>query len=388
MSKKAFETIYERNRVIDNIIDTFHQRQHFLILGHKSPDEDCFSSMVAFALIVSKFTKNAYIYFSESLHGHFQYLLNICSHNAIYCCGPITSENKSIDTIVTCDVAKPSMVDASPYIKTLMKNPDILKIEIDHHLGADSQYIGDENYRLVTEANSSSELVGLIALKLRKREDLLKRYNIQTPLSRNVILSVLTGIVGDTNMGQYAQSRRKKRYYDMFSNLYNNMLMVETTKESNMMNKDQIYREIQRSSAVEEDCFLYIDRKKKFSNSIGYVVLDKADMDYLSRQFDNDTIVSVTRSIADHLADESMRLGLVAYDDSNHSNLVQFRLRRSQDYKVFDVRKVLEMFSIGDGGGHEGAIGFRIPKDNISDIYGYVERLVSGIESELPATPA
>ncbi len=384
MSKKAFETIYEKNRVIDNIIEAFHQRHDFLILGHKSPDEDCFSSMVAFALIVSKFTKNAYIYFTESLHGHFQYLLNICSHNAIYCCGPISAEHSKIDTIVTCDVAKPSMIDANPYIEVLMKKPDILKIEIDHHLGADSQYIGDENYRLVTEANSSSELVGLIALKLRKREDLLKKYNIQTPLSRNVILSVLTGIVGDTAMGQYAQSRRKKRFYDLFSNLYNNMLMVETTKESNLMNKDQIYREIQRTSAVEEDCYLYIDERKKFSKSIGYVVLDKNDMDYLTRMFDNDTIVAVTRSIADQLAEKSSKLGLIAYDDSSHSNLVQFRLRRSQDYKDFDVRSVLSKFSIEDGGGHEGAIGFRIPKDRIVDIHDFVKRLVSGIEKELP----
>jgi len=129
----------------------------------------------------------------------------------------------------------------------------------------------------------------------------------------------------------------------------------------------------------------YIDERKKFSGSIGYVVLGKSDMDYLTRKFDNDTIVSVTRSIADHLAEESSRLGLVAYDDSNNSNLIQFRLRRSQGFKIFDVRRVLEIFSIGDGGGHEGAIGFRIVRDRISDIGGFVEKLIAGIEKELPA---
>jgi len=385
MAKRAFETIFEKNKIIDNIINALHERQHFLILGHKIPDEDCIASMVAFALIVSKFSKNAYIYFSETVHDHFQYLLNICTHNAIHCCGPIDSNNKSIDTIVTCDVPKPSMVDSNPQIDSLMNNPDILKIEIDHHLGADSKYIGDDGFCLVTEATSSSELVGLLALKLRKRADLLQRYHIHNPLSRNVILSVLTGIVGDTNMGQYLQSRRQKRYYDIFSNLYNNLLIEETTKETNLMNKDDVYREIQRFSAVEEDCFFYIDERKKFSGSIGYVVLGKSDMDYLTRKFDNDTIVSVTRSIADHLAEESSRLGLVAYDDSNNSNLIQFRLRRSQGFKIFDVRRVLEIFSIGDGGGHEGAIGFRIVRDRISDIGGFVEKLIAGIEKELPA---
>ena len=295
--------------------------------------------------------------------------------------------NDPIDTIVVCDTPKFSMVDAGPPIDSLLNNPGILKIEIDHHLGADSNYIGDDGYCLVTEANSSSELVGLTALKLRKRTDILKKYNIQNLLSRNVILSVLTGIIGDTNMGQYIKSKRQRRYYDIFSSLYNHLLMKETTKETNLMNKDDVFREIQRLSAVEEECFRYIDAKKKFSELIGYVVLDRNDMDYLNRRFDKDTIISVSRSIADNLAEESTRLGFIAYDDSHNSNLIQFRLRRGRGYKSFDLRRVLELFSIEDGGGHEGAIAFRIASSRVDDIEGFVEKLVSGIKQAMPDVP-
>ncbi len=383
MNKQAIQTIHEKNRIVDNIINALQEKNHFLFLGHKNPDEDCIGSMVAFALIVGKFSKKADVYISESMHEHFQYLLDICRHNAISCSDVMTTIDDTVDVIVICDTPKPSMVDLNPDIENLMQKGGILKIEIDHHLGADSIYIGDEGYRLVTEATSSSELVGLIAMKLAKRKEILKKYNISNPLSRNVILSVLTGIVGDTNMGHYIKSKRQKRYYDIFSDIYSVLLERETTKDTNFMNKDEVFREIQRLSAVEDRCFRFIHDKKKFSRSIGFAVLSRDDMDSLYGEFDSDTIVSVTRSVADLLAEESGRLGLVVYDDSVVSGLVQFRLRRSQKFKKFDLRKVLEIFSFNNGGGHEGAIGFRLLRQDIEDMDGYVERLIDGIEQAI-----
>lgn len=381
--KQSIETIHERNRIINNIIDAFQHREQFLILGHKNPDEDCIASMVAMALIVSKFSKKAGVYLSENVHEHFQYLLDICRHNAIKCSENITTGGRGVDTIVICDTPKPSMVDSTPEIDILLADPKILKIEIDHHLGADSQYIGDEGYQLVTEANSSSELAGIIALKLNKRSELLQGYNISNTLSRNIILSVITGIVGDTNMGQFVKSRRQRAYYNVFSDLYNVLLERETTKASNFTNMDQVFHEIQRLSTGEEKCYQFMYDRKKSSRSIGYIVLDRGDMERLAGEFDADTIVAVSRSIADQLAEESGRLGLVVYDDFPLTALYQFRLRRSQGYKTFDVRKILEAFSIRDGGGHEGAIGFRIPRDQIADIGAYVRELIDGIEKLL-----
>lgn len=383
MNKQAIETIYEKNRIIDNIIGALQERSHFLFLGHKNPDEDCIGSMVAFALIAGKFSKKANVYISDSMHEHFQYLLDICRHNAISCSEAMSDIDETVDAVVVCDTPKPSMIDLNPVIEKILGKPGVLTIEVDHHLGADSTYIGDEGYRLVTEATSSSELVGLVAMKLAKRKDIIARYNINNPLSRNVILSVLTGIVGDTNMGQYIISKRQKRYYDIFSNMYNALLERETTKETNFMNKDEVFHEIQRLSTVEDNCYQFIHNRKKFSRSIGYSVLSVDDMRYLYGAYDSDTIVSVTRSVADHLAEESGCLGFVVYDDSEASGLVQFRLRRGQRYKGFDLRSVLDIFSFKNGGGHEGAIGFRIQRKSIEDLYAYVAQLIAGIEKAL-----
>ena len=57
MNKKSIQTIHEKNRIIDNIINALQEKNHFLFLGHQNPDEDCIGSMVAFALIVGKFSK-------------------------------------------------------------------------------------------------------------------------------------------------------------------------------------------------------------------------------------------------------------------------------------------------------------------------------------------
>ena len=50
--KKALGTIAEKNRIINNIIEVIQNREHFLLVGHRNPNEDCVSSLVGFALIV------------------------------------------------------------------------------------------------------------------------------------------------------------------------------------------------------------------------------------------------------------------------------------------------------------------------------------------------
>lgn len=381
MEKTAITDNRQRNRIIDNIIQAVVDRQGFLLLGHKNPDEDCIASMVGFALLAAKFSKDICIYLGKQIHEHFQYLLNICTYNSI----PILYEGDplpaSIDTVVLFDTAKPSMFEADVRVRGIIDDESTLKIEIDHHLGSDSQYSGQEGYRLVTEASSSGELVGQILLRLRDRKRLLRRFQINDLVSRNIVLAVLTGIIGDSKMGLYLKNEREREYYRVFSALFNDLLARKTTRRTNFSDMQEVFREIQRLSRNEEKCFNTFMERKRFSQKIGYVVLGEQDVESLSLEFDNDTIVSVARGVADILAEESKWLGLVCYfDPPEQSDLVQFRLRRSHLYKQTDLRTVLETFSIANGGGHEGAIGFRIPKSEIEDLESYVADLVRGIE--------
>jgi hypothetical protein len=80
-------------------------------------------------------------------------------------------------------------------------------------------------------------------------------------------------------------------------------------------------------------------------------------------------------------------MGLVAYYDSPQlSGFIQFRLRRAQDFSVLDLRAVIGELGIHNGGGHPGAVGFRVDKKDVGDIVAFGDGLVARIEDILVRT--
>ncbi|HOM88684.1 MAG TPA: DHH family phosphoesterase, partial [Spirochaetota bacterium] len=280
MPKKAFTTAKQKNDCIDSIINEMVNHNAFLILGHTNPDEDCVASMIAFALLARKFDKEVKIFTSKKIPHNFKYLVDIAVYNRIDVVMAIPRTFMA-DAIVICDTPKPSMIDANRKVQSMLRNPDVRKIEIDHHIGADSDYAGDAGYCLVTGASSASELVGQIAIKLRAKKEILKKYVILDPLSRNLVLAILTGIIGDSQMGRYLKSSREKRMYRLFSNLFNTILNTATIKEGNITNMDQIFEQLKQASENERRCFQYIKKKSKLYKWVGYAVLSEEDMHYL-----------------------------------------------------------------------------------------------------------
>jgi nanoRNase/pAp phosphatase (c-di-AMP/oligoRNAs hydrolase) len=369
---------------MSRVIQAMTARKHFLILGHANPDEDCMSAMVAVALVLSKLSRHVMVYTGSKVQDNFHYLLNICRYNSIEL---LAEEHDKpnlaeiVDTIIICDVPKPSMVEKPSGVERLFNDPGVLRIEIDHHLGADSDYTGDPEYRLVDSASSSCEIIGHLAFKLQGDRELLKQYQVENVFSRNLVLALLTGIIGDTQMGKFLKNRREEKYYRVFSTMFNGVLKNVTVKRANFSTQEQVFEELHHLSRQEEDCYNYILKFRKLSTSIGYTVLREKEMRYVYDNFDADTLITVARAVADTLAEESGKLSLVVYYDyPERSNFIQFRARRSQNYKEFDLRQVLEYFGIANGGGHPGAIGFRVDKGTIKDVARYVHDLVNGME--------
>jgi len=387
--KEPIRTIREKNRIIDRIIDALTTRRRFLVLGHQNPDDDCLSSMISTALVLHMFYRDVVLYLSLPLHEHFTYLLDICRYNSIPIIGADQAPPADIDTVILCDTPKPSMIEASPAVWELLKSPQVLRIEIDHHLAADSAYFGDEGYRLVSEASSASELIGHILLKLEQRKDLLERHQVTELFPRNLVLAILTGIIGDSNMGQFLKSRREKKYYQIFSGMFNEMLSRRTTKRSNFFTMDEVFGELQKLSSYEQGCFSYMMDRRRREGSLSMVALSEKESVDMFHACDDDTVVSTARVITDRLAEESGKLGLVVYfDNPERSDLVQFRLRRAGAWKKYDLRQLLTRFAISNGGGHEGAIGFRVPRAQIPDFTAYLSKLVAGIEEAITEKPA
>ncbi len=387
--KQPIRTIREKNRIIDRVIDAIVTRRRFLVLGHQNADDDCISSMISMALVLHMFYRDVVLHLATPVHEHFTYLLDICRYNSIPIIAGDQAPPADIDTVVLCDTPKPSMMEASAPVRELLKSPQVLRIEVDHHLAADSAYFGDEGYRLVAEASSASELIGHILLKLEQRKDLLERHQVTELFPRNLVLAILTGIIGDSNMGQYLKSRREKKYYQIFSGMFNEMLSRRTTKRSNFFTMAEVFSELQKLSSYEQGCFSYMMDRRRREGSLSLVALSEEESGEMFRACDDDTVVSTARVITDRLAEESGKLGLVAYfDNPARSDLVQFRLRRAGAWKKYDLRQLLSRFAISNGGGHEGAIGFRVPRNEIADFTAYLSRLLGGIEEAIQESPS
>ena len=382
-AKKDFPKLALKKRTAAAFIRGLEEGEGFLIVGHRSPDDDCVAAMVAFGLIAVKLNKPAYLHFGAPVHSQFDYLLKICTYNSIAVLGPDDAIPGPVSAVVALDTPKPAMLDLGPAALRLIEAERPRRMEIDHHLGADSSYFGDEGYRLVAAASSASELVGYLALKMDDDPAFKARWQIGEFMTRNLVLAVLTGIIGDSRMGKYLKSPRERWYYERFSQLFDRLLAQKTrTGSGNFTSKEQVFDAITALSSDAERCFAAMMEGRRATESFRYALLGEAEVARLRGEFGDETMTAVAKTVADALAEESGRLGLLAYPDAPEvSGLVQFRVRRSQDYQGIDLRDMLARLAIENGGGHPGAVGFRFPKEEAANLEPFAAGIVERIEA-------
>jgi nanoRNase/pAp phosphatase (c-di-AMP/oligoRNAs hydrolase) len=382
VSKTDITSIAEKNKTAYRIADALLEKDGFLLVGHRNPDEDCVASMVALGLLASKLNKEVYIYLSGHVHEQYSYLLNICTYNSIVLLRDQASIPASIRAVVALDTPKPDMLELGENMRGLLDDPSVLKMEIDHHLGADSTYFGQEGYRLVASASSASELVGYLALKMNEKARYHSREAGGGLLARNFVLAVLTGIIADSRMGKYLKTKRERWFYEHFSSLFDRLLAQKTALGSgNFTSKEEVFEAIASLSSEEEECYRRMMRARGRLRTLEYVVLDESEAAYIHEEFGGETMTTIAKAVADALAEEGGRLGLVAYPDHpSVSELLQFRLRRSHSYLELDLREVLSSISATNGGGHPGAVGFRFPKSDVPDFRAFAMGLANKID--------
>ena len=383
MKKVSIPNRRRKLQIVDTFIDVMCTRESFLMIGHQNPDEDCVASMVAFSLLMTKFHRTQAMVLNRENWDKFPYLLSIAKYNSIRVIGSSEEIGDEYDTVIAFDTPKPDMLDFYKDLKPLLSGSsgnEILVMEIDHHLEADGEYIGDEGYRLVDDASSTCELIGYLAVRLEKKKHIVKEFGIGEIFSRNFVLSIVTGMVGDSKMGQFLKSRREKHYYRYFSRLFNKMLIRKTDKDSgNFSSIEDILSELEKLSGEEESCCRDFMKYKKVDGPMAWIALNEDESSPIIERYDMDIIVTVAKYTANLLAEESGYVSLVAfYDPPGKSDLIQLRMRRSQNFKTLDLREVIASLGITNGGGHEGAVGFRVPRGEVEDFPAFIDGIVAG----------
>jgi nanoRNase/pAp phosphatase (c-di-AMP/oligoRNAs hydrolase) len=382
MEKKEIPTIAEKKRIAGNIIDEAARLDGFLLVGHGDPDTDCIASLAACALILRKLQKEATIYLAGPVTEQFNYLLAICKYNGIAICYGNDKLSGTISSVFVLDTPKPEMIAKTDAITQLIADPAIRKIEIDHHLETDAAYTGDPGYCLVSEASSTCELIGYLCYKFSKQTE---RFGTVDFFSRNVTLSILTGVVGDSQMGRYLKSDKERWYYRIFSGIFDKLLVEKTRKNSqNIASMEALFDVIQRFSVQEKRCFDRIIQQRQKASAVYYIALGQTESAELFSQYGMELIVNVSKAVADTLAEENGKMGMVAYyDEESASDFVQLRLRRSGKFTSLDLRTILERLHISNGGGHPGAIGFRVKKADVPDLQSYTAWIAAQVEAIL-----
>ena len=380
--KHTFSSIAERNRTVERLLDIFQNREEFLLLGHEQPDEDCISSLVSMALLIRKFNKSVTIFIRDQIPAQMSYLTNICSYNEIPVYQDASTLTMKPDVLCILDTPKPDMIAAAPEIEPYLHNPDIPVIEIDHHLSADAEYAGTPGLCLVNRASSTCELIGFICCKISRKPELLSKYDITNLFSRNLVLSMLTGMIGDTKFGLTLKKDRDIFFYNYFSTKFSGILQQSVHKNSgNYASMTDIFRSLEKLSADEKDLHQKLLERAHYFGRTGYVILDPDASYEILDTVEYSLFVKVIKSVTDFLSEKSGTIGLTGYyDPEDVSDLIQFRIRTARAVSGMDLRNILKEFSIEDGGGHPGAIGFRISRDKLSNPDQFVKNILEQLE--------
>ena len=380
LKKTDIISIVARNKIINHINNAMLHRERFIILGHVECDEDCFASAVVCALMLKQFKKEVTLCMRVAQRRSFDFLQDICNYNGIPIQSPVTSKKIKCDTLIICDVAKPELIDAGSRLKAHLNNTAILKIEFDHHLGGDSQYIGSKNHCLVQRATSTCELLLFLCLKLQKQKESLARLHTNTIFTRNILFSLAIGISYDTGRGKFLHSVRDRKVFEACSRIIDENLRNETFDDQKATSIEDVLQISSEESMDATHIIKYLAPRTKRTPHIHYAILNWVESTHIAKTYEQSVIRNVMRTTANNLAEDSHFLGLAGYVDRTENDIFRFSLRRSHTYHGLDLRDILDQCDLQDGGGHEGAIGFRFPYISAEEAEQKVKHIIAAVK--------
>ena len=84
-------------------------------------------------------------------------------------------------------------------------------------------------------------------MKLEENGRLKAAHQIEEILTRNLVLAILSGMIGDSQMGRYLKSPRERWFYARFSALFERMLERKTnTGEQQLLQQGASLRRVGR----------------------------------------------------------------------------------------------------------------------------------------------
>ena len=374
--KKPLDEIEWRNNLLE-VIKIINTSESFLFSGDIDPDS--VGSMLSLSLYLNLLEKKVFLILPEKLSENLDFFEKIIKYNAITILRnkeQIQTIKDEVETVIFCDTANTKLL---PHYSFLEKNILVRKpkvIEIDHHFGADSEELTNYGIKLFRKANANTEIIGKILLTYH--EEYPKRPD---PFGqRNIILGLMTGMLGDTMGGKVIPFQEEYNYWmEMLEKSLKNITRwreFDTKRNKDHRNSKfegpkQILEYLNRLTEEQEACFIFLNKRVELKGQIGFLNLLRSTQKEVNdtfKTFDPYWFADILNFILNSVPEKTGRAGMVVFEGKNTDGEDCFfiKLRRAVKFSGIDLRSVEVLLKklFGElymgGGGHAGAVSFRI----------------------------
>ncbi|MEC7641499.1 MAG: hypothetical protein VYC17_05005 [Nitrospinota bacterium] len=366
-------------------------------------DPDSVGSMLSLSLYLRLLGKKAYMVLAEGLGENLDFIHKIIEFNSIKVIPSeeeIESVKDKVDMVIFFDTANSKLVPFYSTISDKILSRKVPVVEIDHHFGADSEEMTEHGIKLFRKANANTEIVAELLSWLEENNT-----DFPNPFhQRNILLSLITGLLGDTLGGKVLPLKEDYQYWmETLGDSLSSLTRWRTAEDGRMADdekskfssSDQVFSYMIQ---LDEEKQLCIDTfTKRMEMGQGVAVLNLLDSTYESvkdtcRPYDSGWFAEVRIFLMNLVPEQSGRVGIVYFNGNNAGgeDCIFIKIRRAVDYRGFDLRQVeneiRNIFSeekLMGGGGHPGAVSFRVHTLDDGVVSAGIQKVGNFIESNL-----
>jgi nanoRNase/pAp phosphatase (c-di-AMP/oligoRNAs hydrolase) len=358
-------------------IDVINSGNSFLFCGDIDPDS--VGSMLSLSLYLTRLNKKVFLVIPEAFADNLDFFEKIIRFNSIQILRNqenIEAVKDEIDTVIFCDTANTKLVPFYPFLTQCILSEKPKVIEIDHHFGADSEELTEHGIKLFRNANANTEIIGTILEMLHDGQP-----EGPDPFSqRNIILGLITGILGDTVGGKVVLYKEDYDYW--MEKLGTRLKEVTRWQDSNDKRGEncqttkfgdpkQILDYLNRLTKEQESCFNLLSSRIEHKGKLGLLNLLPSTYQEVKercRPFDSDWFANILGFLVNAVPERSGHAGVIIFEGKNAEgqDCIFIKIRRAVDFSGVDLRtgeeKIKELFGglYMGGGGHAGAVSFRV----------------------------
>jgi nanoRNase/pAp phosphatase (c-di-AMP/oligoRNAs hydrolase) len=361
---------------LSQTITLINNHQRFLFTGYV--DGDALGTMLSLALYLRLLDKKVSLFLPHSLGTNFNFVRDIINHNEVEVVNDapgLRAIHGKVDTIVFCDTANAQLISHFDTISQCFLECQVPVIEIDHHFGTDSEALSLHGIRLFRKANACTEIAAEILQEVHQHHPEFPNPFIQ----RNILLSLLIGMVTDTAGGKVTPLKDDYSYWIQMlgENLKNGTFRASRVAQDSPPDKkistpEDLLAHLHQMTPEQKQCIQSLLERMECVGEIGYLnLLETTPRDWGGADPTQDLawFNTLQECVISLVPQRAGKIGILLYRDrdAHGTPCIFLKIRQSPSSNEGDLRKIEPVVQsifggknyLG-GGGHPGAVSFRI----------------------------